>query len=399
MKNTKIFPMLLLSLLAVSVPVLANPIGLVVSLEGDASAERSGQIVSLAVNSEILLADRIVTKGKSKVQIKFADESVMSLGENSDVVMDEYVYDASKAEDNAFGASLGNGIFRVISGKIVEMNPDRFKVKTSRSTIGIRGCDLGFVNNDSGTQVLIFFIPVGHEILIGNKSFTVPGRFITINNQGQLDDQPLDEDNKKKFEESTGTDEKSKDKGNNSNGGEKKNDEEESTEDESSENPSGNENAQENVMTEGELMEVLVNTMGLSTMLPPNPSEEQMKLILMQNGIFPEGGWEADRLVTLGTLARIIVQSMGQANAIENPEDDASWVNFLAAMGLDLTTIQTALQQFGPSSSETGFSDAQQAFDPTRRYPFAQPFTSASIIVQIFNEIFSTPDPDLVTPF
>jgi len=62
MKNTKIFPMLLLSLLAVSVPVLANPIGLVVSLEGDASAERSGQIVSLAVNSEILLADRIVTK-------------------------------------------------------------------------------------------------------------------------------------------------------------------------------------------------------------------------------------------------------------------------------------------------------------------------------------------------
>lgn len=378
-----------------TIPALASSIGSVVSVEGQAQAERAGQTVDLAVNTEIQLNDRIFTKEKSKVQIKFADESMLSLGENSDVVMDEYVYDASKAEENGFGANLGNGIFRVISGKIVELNPERFKVKTSRSTIGIRGCDLGFLNDESGTQVLIISIPPGHEILIGEKSFKNAGRFVSINNRGELDDQPLDPDNLKKFEESTGSgDQSGNQQGNDSGNGQQENEE----------SSDSGEGAESDVLTEGALVEILVNTLGLATMLPPSPSQSDMIMILMQNGIVPRDGWEPDRVVTLGNLARILVQTLGQSDMVENPEDDTSWINYLLSLGLDLSTIEAALSQVPSADPNAGYSDARQSFDPNRRYPFSQPFSGAGFSVQSFRDILTQivplipPTPSPVTP-
>jgi len=380
--------------LSLFTPAFANPIGSVVSMEGQASAERAGDTVPLAINSDIQVNDRIVTKEKSKVQIRFIDDSVMSLGENSDVVMDEYVFDASRAGENSFGANLGNGIFRVVSGKIVELNPDRFKVKTSRSTIGIRGCDLGFLNNENSTQVLIISIPPGHEILIGEKSFKTAGRSVSINNNGDLDDQPLDPDSMKKFEESTGSEKKGDGNPDKSANGEQ----DENSEEQEDEQASQEGDEQSDLLTEGELIEVLVNTLGLATMLPPSPNQADMMAILMQNGIVPADGWDPDRVVTLGNLARVLVQTLGQSDMVENPEDDASWVNYLLSLGLDLSTIEAAVGQVPSADPNAGYSDARQSFDPSRRYPFSQPFSGAGFTVQTFRDLIIQITPPPVPP-
>jgi hypothetical protein len=90
------------------------------------------------------MKDKVVTAAGSRLQIMFADESVISQGEKSEMTIDEYVYSPAKKDDNACSLGLARGVFRVVTDRITKINPDRFKVKTKMATIGIRGCDLGF---------------------------------------------------------------------------------------------------------------------------------------------------------------------------------------------------------------------------------------------------------------
>jgi len=152
------------------------------------------------------------------------------------------------------------------------------------------------------------------------------------------------------------------------------------------------------LMTEGQLVEILVNSLGLATMLPPNPNQADTIQILMQNGIVPRDGWQPDRVVTLGNLARVLVQSLGQSDMIENPEDDASWVNYLLSLGLDLSTIEAAIQEVPSADPNAGYSDARSSFDPVRRYPFSTPFSGAGFTVQTFREIFTSVNPPVPPP-
>jgi len=151
-------------------------------------------------------------------------------------------------------------------------------------------------------------------------------------------------------------------------------------------------------LTQGELIEMLVKALGFSTMLPPNPSEQQMQTILMQNGIVPEGGWKPDSVVSLGTLARLVVQIMGESENVQNPEDDGSWVDYLASKGVDMTSIQRALQPVPPSLPNAGYTDASGAFDPTQRYPFSVPFAGEGFS-GILYDILTVVLPGRVTPF
>src|SRR5690606_12774847 len=94
-----------------------------------------------------------------------------------------------------------------------------------------------------------------------------------------------------------------------------------------------NEASEDELMTEGQLAEMLINVLGLASMLPPNPQVNDQVALLLQNGIAPKDGWNPENLVTIGNLARIMVQAMGDASKVENPESDASWVDYLKSIG------------------------------------------------------------------
>ncbi|MGA1530312.1 MAG: FecR domain-containing protein, partial [Kiritimatiellia bacterium] len=182
----------MLCLMAVSVQ--AQTIGTVVGLQGQAVIERGGTESPLSLSAKVELNDRILTRSGAKLQILFDDDSVLALGENSEAVIDEYVYNPTEKKDNSFGASFGKGIFRLITGKITDLNPDRFKVKTARSSIGIRGCELGFLIDEDADRILLIRIPGGRQIIIGPagqqlkdaRVFPRAGRMITIFDNGRM---------------------------------------------------------------------------------------------------------------------------------------------------------------------------------------------------------------------
>lgn len=123
----------------------SDSIGTVVALQGQATAvSEKGSSRMLKLRAPIYLHDTVTTMAKSKLQIMLNDETIISLGEDSVMTIDEYVYSPSNAKENATSVNIVQGIFRVITGRITKLNPDRFRVKTSLATIGIRGCDVGF---------------------------------------------------------------------------------------------------------------------------------------------------------------------------------------------------------------------------------------------------------------
>ena len=126
--------------------VLFANIATVVKLKGKANVSRGVEDIALSVDDTLLEGDTIVTKGKTRVQIKFEDNTRISLGSNSKLHIDEYIYDSRSKSSATFSTKLG--FFKVITGAIGKVNPKNFIIKTKTSTIGIRGTV--FTINDYG---------------------------------------------------------------------------------------------------------------------------------------------------------------------------------------------------------------------------------------------------------
>lgn len=177
-----------------------------------------------------------------------------------------------------------------------------------------------------------------------------------------------------------------------------------------------NEASEDELMTEGQLAEMLVNVLGLAPMLPPNPQANDQIALLLQNGISPKDGWNPENLVTIGNLARIMVQAMGDTAKVENPESDASWVDYLKSIGVEFGTIEEAIDQMDPMGQPVGLQAVEVSTDPLRKVPFIRPADEQQLgaDLQFFNRLISVaevkaifvqppkptpPQPPPVTPF
>lgn len=89
-------------------------------------------------------------------------------------------------------------------------------------------------------------------------------------------------------------------------------------------------------ITQADLAKQLVKSLGLASELPATASDAEVFALLMQNGIVPADGWDAEASVTKAVLARLLVQALGATDTVANPEDDASWLAALENQGISL---------------------------------------------------------------
>ena len=185
MKKLLITTCLVVQTFVVAGAMAAEPIGQVISLVGQASVTGSdGQAQKLAMKSEVYLNDHIQTKADSRVQIMLADDAIVSLGANSSMKIDEFVYNVRDQNANKTTLSFLKGVFRVITAKVADMNPERFKVKSNMATVGIRGCELCFNIGDDEESVQIVRLPqaklIRFESLAGFGSFDVRQQGVAV---------------------------------------------------------------------------------------------------------------------------------------------------------------------------------------------------------------------------
>jgi hypothetical protein len=116
----------------------ANDAGVVTALTGSASLQRGGESTTLQSGARVLEGDRVVTGADGYAGITLRDETHLTLGPNSNLLLDAYAFD-SKTQNGTFAASFTKGTMRVITGMIGHHSPESFSVKTATATIGIRG--------------------------------------------------------------------------------------------------------------------------------------------------------------------------------------------------------------------------------------------------------------------
>jgi len=142
--------------LAFASPAIAGePVGQVVSLEGTATIARAGEALLLEPGAAVFLHDTIDTGSNSRVQVQLSDGSLVYVGERSAFTLSEYVFAPGSPYENNCLLTFIRGVFRVLTGKITRLNPERFLVKTARGEIGIRGCDLGFLLEGATDHVYV----------------------------------------------------------------------------------------------------------------------------------------------------------------------------------------------------------------------------------------------------
>jgi hypothetical protein len=72
--------------------------------------------------------------------VTFSDNSMLSAGPNSVLVVDHYAFD-STTHAGKFDASLKKGSLAVVSGKIVKQSPGAMRVRTPAAIMGVRGTE------------------------------------------------------------------------------------------------------------------------------------------------------------------------------------------------------------------------------------------------------------------
>ena len=130
--------------------VWANDVGQVKVTKGVVHVERDGTRIPVAVGMPIRQSDKLVTGADGTVGVTFADNSLLSVGPNSALVVDKFAFNASTHEGQ-FDASLQRGTLAVISGKMVKQSPDAMRIRTPASILGVRGTEFVVKVADPGT--------------------------------------------------------------------------------------------------------------------------------------------------------------------------------------------------------------------------------------------------------
>ena len=138
----------------------------------------SAETRTLQVGVQVQANERIVTSAGGQAQMLFLDESAFTVGPNSDVVLDEFVFDPTTGTGK-IALTAAKGVFRLVGGKISKRTP--VTLKTPTATIGIRG-GIALVNvaPNGATQATFLF---GDQMTVdtggGRRTANRPGFSIT----------------------------------------------------------------------------------------------------------------------------------------------------------------------------------------------------------------------------
>src|SRR5713226_6758087 len=129
----------------------------------------------LVIGQDVIFNEHITTAETGQTQLLFLDESSMSIGPNSDLTIDQFVYDP-KSGTGKLAMSATRGLLRYVGGKLSKQD-DAVTLRTSTATLAVRGG--AFIASITAIQTDAVFI-YGRELRItgaagGVQIVTRPG--------------------------------------------------------------------------------------------------------------------------------------------------------------------------------------------------------------------------------
>lgn len=149
---------------AVSPPAYAGKVGVAAAVNPDAFSSLSGvPNKQLNIGKSIFYNERIETTTSGLVQVLLVDGSTFTVGPNSNLVIDKFVYDPKKKTGEVV-ATFSKGSMRFIGGKLSK-NAGGVKVNTPSGALAIRG---GMFQGN--TQKKIYSFLYGHSMTLQGRN-------------------------------------------------------------------------------------------------------------------------------------------------------------------------------------------------------------------------------------
>jgi hypothetical protein len=130
---------LALAFLAVlwAAPAVAQKVGTAAAVNPESSGKQpGGGVRTLTLGAEVVHNERIHTDAHGSVQLLFIDRTSMSIGPNSDITINEYVFDP-QAKSGKLAVTVAKGLMRFVGGQV--SHSGQATVTTPSASIGIRG--------------------------------------------------------------------------------------------------------------------------------------------------------------------------------------------------------------------------------------------------------------------
>ena len=130
-------------------------IGVISAGIGDITNQKNEKLLT---GSKIFYGDTIIVKEKSNAQILLLDETALTVGEKSELTIDDFIYDPETKVGKII-SSIKLGTVRIITGEISKQNPDNLKVKVPTGSIGARGTEFAVVTESNNKSTIILLGP------------------------------------------------------------------------------------------------------------------------------------------------------------------------------------------------------------------------------------------------
>ena len=178
----RIFVALLLVSMMCGLPLQAQQVaGQVERQKGTASRNAAGTTSDLAQGSQVFVGDEISTGPNARLLILFDDESKLTLGENTRITIDQFVYAPSGNSSQALAILVG--ILSFASGRIGKASPRDVALSTPVATIGIRGTV--FLGGELTVGMPVGQPHYGFQINEGAIEVASPGGSVVLDETGE----------------------------------------------------------------------------------------------------------------------------------------------------------------------------------------------------------------------
>jgi hypothetical protein len=127
---------------------LAQEIGTVAELEGTADVGRAGVWTPASIGAAIQPGDTLRTGSPGRLAVVFQDDSVVTVGEDTELVVDEQVFERDAGIARSV-MHLLRGRIRALVSEYYERRGTEFRIETETAVVGVRG-----------TEFVIVFDPV-----------------------------------------------------------------------------------------------------------------------------------------------------------------------------------------------------------------------------------------------
>jgi hypothetical protein len=116
----------------------ATPAGHVKTLSGTAFVVRDGGTIAVKPGDAVFATDTLRTSADGRLGITLKDDTRVSLGPNSEMKVDRYVYSPG---EGGLGMVLKfvRGVAIYVSGRMAKLAPDSVRLETPSGIVGVRG--------------------------------------------------------------------------------------------------------------------------------------------------------------------------------------------------------------------------------------------------------------------